>query len=108
MDNLVDGVENFAAAHPTITHVLFLFIAGVVFGLMLRVSMAAASMMADAMKDQPLERVFFLIVCLALAGMAWVNSSTQHARIEDQIRDLSHDIDRITWKLDERACREAP
>jgi hypothetical protein len=60
------------------------------------------------MKDTPRERVLLLIACLALAGMAWVNSSAQHERIEDEIRGLSNDLDRIAWKLDESACRESP
>ncbi len=114
MDNLVDGVENFAAAHS----LLWLGLVNIVMIVIVSVSLMAIARCvafliehAPKLLTRPVE-VRDVLLAIALASLwqygAHVEERWRLQDLQNDVRDLTHDLDRIAWKLDESACREAP
>ena len=127
MDNLVDGVENFAAAHSWATLLWWLLVI-VMFGLLLaRWTLRCVVFLLDHAPEaasaherfvlllvrtftRPMlvgDAVMFVVLLWIWQYGAIVEDRSRLQDLQNDVRDLTHDLDRITWKLDESACKEA-
>jgi len=114
VDNLVDGVENFAAAHSW-SAMMWWVVVGFWFswliGSMIARCVISLIKHAPELLTRPVE-VRDVLLAIALASLwqygAHVEERWRLQDLQNDVRDLAHDLHRITWKLDESACKEAP
>jgi len=114
VDNLVDGVENFAAAHPLLwLGLVNIIMIVIVLVLLIAISRCVTFLIAHApeLLMRPVE-VRDVLLAIALASLwqygAHVKERWRLQDLQNDVRDLTHDLDRIAWKLDESACRGSP
>ena len=114
MDNLVDGVENFAAAHSLLWLVLVnIVMLAIVLASLMAIARCVAFLIkrAPELLMRPVE-VRDVLLAIALASLweygAHVEERWRLQDLQHDVRELAYHLDRITWKLDESACKEAP